>query len=68
MGLIGYYGMFIKGYKSIAAPLTQLLRKNGCKWTNAAMEGFQQLKEVVTNPSVLGHVRFEKKLRILSMV
>ena len=42
-----------KGYSSIAAPLTSLLRKNSFEWTPTAKEAFTALKKVVTNPLVV---------------
>ena len=53
LGLTGYYSKFIKGYGSIASPLTSLLRKNSFKWTPTTKEAFTALKNVVTNPPVL---------------
>jgi len=53
LGLTGYYRKFIKGYSSIAAPLTSLLRKNSFEWTPTAKEAFTALKNAVTNPPVL---------------
>jgi hypothetical protein len=53
LGLTGYYRKFIKGYDSIAAPLTSLLRKNSFEWTFTAKEAFTALKNAVTNPLVL---------------
>lgn len=53
LGLIGYYRRFIKCYGSIAAPLTQLLKKNRFKWVEETEEAFLKLKYEVTQPLIL---------------
>ncbi|XP_042983164.1 uncharacterized protein LOC122312586 [Carya illinoinensis] len=53
LGLSGYYRRFIRGYGGIAAPLTQMLRKNSFEWTDEAREAFEKLKAAVTQPPVL---------------
>lgn len=60
LGLTSYYRKFIKGYGSIAVPLTQLLKKNEFKWTDHATEAFEKLNETVTNLSVLALPDFNK--------
>ncbi|XP_028199576.1 uncharacterized protein LOC114384105 [Glycine soja] len=43
LGLTGYYQRFIKGYAKLAAPLTDLLKKEAFKWTLEAKTTFVQL-------------------------
>ena len=53
LGLTGYSRKFIKGYGSIAAPLTDLLKNDAFEWTDQADQAFQNLKQAVSHPSIL---------------
>ena len=61
LGLASYYRSFVEGFSRIAAPLTQLTRKNAkFVWTEECEKSFQELKRrlvtapVLTIPSNLG--------------
>jgi hypothetical protein len=54
LGMAGYYRRFIKGFSSIAKPLTELLKKdNKFVWTPDCEESFQVIKKKLTTAPVL---------------
>eukprot|EP00644_Phytophthora_capsici_P012206 jgi/Phyca11/119321/e_gw1.38.66.1 len=58
--LAGYYRRFIKGFGSMMAPITKLLRK-GVKWewTTAQDDAFRRVKEVLTSKPLLLYPNFQ---------
>ena len=60
LGLTRYYRRFIKGYASIAAPLTNLLCKDAFIWTPRAESSFQRLKQAMVNVLVLRLPNFDQ--------
>ncbi|XP_066354551.1 uncharacterized mitochondrial protein AtMg00860-like [Miscanthus floridulus] len=59
LGLAGYYRRFIKDFGAIAAPLTQLLRKDSFLWSEAAVAAFASLKQVLFTTPILQLPDFE---------
>ena len=60
LGLTGYYRKFIRGYGSIAAPLTDLFKKDAFEWTDQADQAFQNRKQAISHPFVLDLPNFSK--------
>ncbi|KAL9840587.1 putative nucleotidyltransferase, Ribonuclease H [Arabidopsis thaliana] len=54
LGLAGYYRRFVKGFASMAQPMTKLTRKDvPFVWSPECEEGFVSLKEMLTSTPVL---------------
>ncbi|GJZ05087.1 retrotransposon-related protein [Tanacetum coccineum] len=60
LGLAVYYQRFIKGYATLAVPLTDLLRNDGFKWEDREYEAFEALKQRLSAAPVLGLPDFNK--------
>uniref|UniRef100_A0A7N2LY12 Integrase catalytic domain-containing protein n=1 Tax=Quercus lobata TaxID=97700 RepID=A0A7N2LY12_QUELO len=64
LGVTGYYRKFIKGYNTIAKPLTDLLKKDGFLWSDTALEAFNALKATMIQPPILALPNFSKPFTI----
>ena len=64
LGLTGYYRKFIPHFASIAAPLTDLTRRNRptrVTWTDQCQDSFVKLREILCNTPVLCSLDFTKE-------
>ncbi|KAL5733264.1 hypothetical protein ACOSQ2_032956 [Xanthoceras sorbifolium] len=54
LGLVGYYRRFVKGFSSIATPLTKLPHKNvRFEWNEKCQTAFEKLKAMLVEASIL---------------
>ncbi|KAL1203463.1 putative mitochondrial protein [Cardamine amara subsp. amara] len=64
-GLAGFYRRFVKDFSTLAAPLTEVIKKNvGFKWEKAQEDAFQTLKEKLTQAPILSLPDFIKTFEI----
>lgn len=59
LGLTVYYRKFVQNYDLIAAPLTNMLRKNAFTWSRKLTAAFEHLKRAMTTTPVLALPNFE---------
>ncbi|GJS75037.1 putative mitochondrial protein [Tanacetum coccineum] len=60
VGLTSYYRKFMKGYSSIAAPLTNQLKKDSFKWGEDATNAFEALKKAMAELPMLALPNFNQ--------
>ena len=64
LGLSGHYRRFVRQYTQLAAPLTQLLRKDAFVWTNEAEQAFRSLQNALTHTPTLALPNFSKAFTV----
>ena len=64
-GLASFYRRFVRDFSTIAAPLTEVIKKNvGFKWGEAQEQAFNMLKDKLTSSPLLSLPNFSKTFEI----
>ncbi|KAH9680122.1 Endonuclease [Citrus sinensis] len=64
-GLASFYGRFVKDFSTLAALLTEVIKKDvGFKWGEAQEKAFQIIKQKLTNAPLLSLPNFNKTFEI----
>lgn len=58
LGLTGYYRRFVKGYATIAFPLTKMLKHDSFYWTPESETTFKLLNQALTSTPILALPNF----------
>lgn len=59
LGITGYYRRFINRYAKVAAPITDLLKKNNFHWNPEAEVAFNKLKDLLLTAPMLVYPNFQ---------
>ena len=63
LGLVSFYRIFIRGFSSLMATVTQCLKGDKFKWTSVSEESFELIKKKVTKAPCLAS-NFNKMLEV----
>jgi len=57
--LVSFYRHFIKNFSFLVAPITECLKRNSFKWTDAAQKSFELIKTKMAQSPVLALPNFD---------